>query len=87
MKKSLAFVALALGLSACATPMTMMKNPENAQLVQCGGERSGAIMLGAIGYAIQSGDASDCVKRYSAQGFVILNDGVKAQDPNNPTKK
>lgn len=63
-------------LSACATPRTMMRNPETKQIVQCGGDRSGSIMLGAIGYSMQASDAADCVKTFSAQGFVVVPDAT-----------
>lgn len=73
-------------LSACATPKTMLRNPQTAQVVTCGGDRSGALMGGMIGYSMQAGDAADCVKAYAAQGFVIVNDGVKSNDANSPTR-
>ncbi len=80
-----AFASVLL-LAACATPKTMLRNPATSQVVTCGGDRSGAMMGGMIGYSMQAGDAADCVKSYSAQGFVVVNDGAKSNDANNPMK-
>lgn len=46
------FVLLLL-LSACATPRTVMKNPETGQVTQCGGTATGSFVGGVLGYHIQ----------------------------------
>jgi len=71
-------VALA-ALTACATPATRLMNPETKQVVQCGGDRSGAMMGGMIGYNLQAKDAATCVKEYSALGFEIISDTPNAE--------
>ena len=63
---------LLLTLCACATPVTMMKNPINGSVVRCGGDRSGSIAGGLIGYSLQSNDANKCVQDFSAQGYQII---------------
>ena len=61
-------------LTGCATPITTLQNPGTKQVVECGGERCGAMMGGMIGYNLQANDAADCVKKYSELGFEIIND-------------
>lgn len=69
---------LALGsLAACATPVTTLINPDTKQVVRCGGDRSGAMMGGMIGYSLQADDAAGCVKQYASQGFQVIPDAKK----------
>lgn len=73
-KASLALLlALPLLLSACATPVTTLKNPATGQVARCGGERSGSAAGGLIGYEMQKNDAEKCVKAYKKQGFNVVN--------------
>ncbi len=58
-----------LGLAACATPVTTLKNPKTGQVARCGGERSGSAAGGLIGYEMQKNDAAKCVNDYKLQGF------------------
>ncbi len=64
-----AISAITLSLAACATPVTTLKSSRTGQVVTCGGQRSGAMAGGMIGYDIQKKDADKCVKRYQKQGF------------------
>lgn len=69
---------LALGsLAGCATPVTTLINPDTKQVVRCGGDRSGAMMGGMIGYSLQADDAAGCVKLYAGQGFQVIPDAKK----------
>lgn len=70
--RQMLFILFPLTLSACATPVTMLKNPDNGQVVRCGGDRSGAIGGGLIGYSLQSDDAAKCVQDYAVQGYKII---------------
>lgn len=68
---ALAIVACAL-LTACATPVLMLKNPKTGQIVRCGGEKSGSMALGMIGYNIQKNTDQACANDYEAQGFTRI---------------
>lgn len=70
--KIMTMITCCLLLSACATPVTMMKNPETGQVSRCGGERSGSIAGGLIGYDLQKKDAVSCVEQYYGEGFKII---------------
>jgi len=69
MKNIVLILALCVTLVGCATPVVMLKNSSTGQVVRCGGERSGAMMGGMIGYSLQEGDAEMCVHNFEAQGF------------------
>ena len=71
----LAIIIFGLLLIGCATTTTLLKNQQTGQVAQCGGDRSGSIMFGLIGYAVQQSDAEDCVNRYLGQGFDVINVG------------
>lgn len=60
---------LALGLSACTTQLTTLKNEKTGQVVTCGGDTSASLAGGAIGYNIQKDNDAKCVKNYEKQGF------------------
>jgi len=62
-------ILIVLLLSGCATPVTVLKNPKTGQIERCGGEYSGSLVGGAIGYNIQKGSDDSCVKDFKAQGF------------------
>ena len=72
MKGALPSLFLAVVLAGCATPVVMLKNDATGQVVRCGGERSGSLMGGAIGYSLQKEDAEMCVRDFEAQGFKRL---------------
>ena len=65
-------ISLCAALSGCATPVTMLKAPHGSQVVRCGGDRSGAMVGGLIGYSLQSDDAAKCVQDFAAQGYKII---------------
>jgi len=56
-------------LGGCATPLTVMTNPETGQAVRCGGTATGAMMGGIIGYHIQESNDRNCVNAYLELGF------------------
>ena len=59
-------------LAACATPVTTLKNDTTGQVARCGGDRTGSMMGGMIGYSMNEGDANRCVNDYLEQGFKII---------------
>jgi hypothetical protein len=59
--------------AACTTPVVMLKNDANGQVVRCGGDTSSSLAGGAIGYAIQKGSDDNCVRDFQAQGFRRIN--------------
>lgn len=70
MKYSL--LAILFTLSACATPITVLKNDKTGQFVQCGGSTGGTVLGGIIGYHIQKGADEECVNGYGVNGFKII---------------
>lgn len=56
-------------LSACATPVTAMRNGDS--VVTCGGSSAYSMIGGFAGYQIQRSQDKDCVNQYAAQGYVI----------------
>lgn len=72
MKKILLPLSICLLVSACATPVTMMKNPKTGQVQACGGNSTASITGGAIGYHYQLKDDEKCVKNYKAEGFKVI---------------
>jgi hypothetical protein len=56
-------------LTACSTPSVMLKNPSTGQVVKCGGDASGSMMGGLIGYNIQKNNDDKCIADYESQGF------------------
>ena len=70
-KRAHAVLIIAIGfmMLGCATPKTMLRNETTGQVVRCGGDRSGAMMGGLVGYSLQKDDASKCVRDYEAEGF------------------
>lgn len=68
--KPIYYLALALVLSSCSTPLTTMKKGNS--VVTCGGGSAGAIAGGFIGYKIQESNDADCVKDYASKGYQIV---------------
>ncbi len=73
MKKLLAFFAVTLGLVGCATPAVTLKNDGTGQVVRCGGDATGSMVGGLIGYNIQKGNDATCISTYETQGFKRVN--------------
>lgn len=69
MYKPLALLAV-LSIAACTTPETMLRHPQTGQVARCGGNVSGSLTGGMIGYAIQESNDSKCVASFVEQGFV-----------------
>lgn len=69
--KKILIAAMLLSVAACATPVTVLKNPKTGQVARCGGEVSGSLAGGAIGYNMQKDSAAKCVGSYKAQGFKV----------------
>lgn len=72
-KKYLTLTATLLLLSACTTPMTVLRNNKTGQVVQCGGNISSSMAGGAIGYHIQKKNDGECVAQYKTEGFKVIN--------------
>lgn len=66
------FLAILFTLSACATPLTVLKNERTGQFVQCGGSMIGSAAGGIIGYHIQKGADEECVNEYGSNGFSVV---------------
>ena len=58
-------------LAGCSTPVTILKNEKTGQVARCGGGMGGSMMFGAIGYAIESSNDTECVNQYIKQGFSV----------------
>lgn len=82
MGKMFFLMPLVMLVSGCATPVTMLENPTIGPVARCGGDRSGAIAGGLIGYSLQSEDAARCVQDYSMQGYRVMHTA-----PEKPTVK
>lgn len=71
LKRALLLIsALPIALVGCATPATVLKNPSTGQVARCGGDSSGFMMGGLIGYHVQKDNDRDCIASYEAQGFI-----------------
>ena len=68
----LAFALLSLAVSACATPVTMLKHPGTGQIARCGGGTGGSTAGGLIGYSIEKSADERCVQDFVARGFVPI---------------
>jgi phage tail tape-measure protein len=62
---------MALLLTACATPQTIMKHKKTGEVVTCGGSSVGSVAGGAIGYHIQKSNDEDCVEKYKSEGYEV----------------
>ena len=60
---------IAVVLTGCATPETVLKNEKTGQVAVCGGSRVGAVAGGLIGYNLTKADAKRCVTTHQQQGF------------------
>jgi hypothetical protein len=70
MMKILGLLLAAAGLLAgCATPSVMLKNHSTGQIAKCGGDATGSMTGGLIGYNIQKDNDEKCVRDYESQGF------------------
>ncbi len=69
MKKSLIVFAAAVVLVGCATPAITLKNDGTGQVARCGGDATGSMVGGLIGYNIQKDNDASCVRSYESQGF------------------
>jgi hypothetical protein len=47
----------------------MLKNPSTGQIAKCGGDATGSMTGGLIGYNIQKDNDEKCVRDYESQGF------------------
>jgi len=65
----LAATMLFVALTACATPVVMLKNEATGQVVRCGGGVTGSIAGGLIGHSIEKSYDEDCVRDFEARGF------------------
>jgi hypothetical protein len=72
MNKIICTIAIAITLSACATPTTTLKNKKTGQVATCGGSSTGSFVGGAIGYHVQKDNDESCVKTYQKQGFKVI---------------
>lgn len=59
-------------ISGCATPVLMLKNDKTGQIVRCGGEASGSMAGGLIGYNIQKKTDKACAKDFEDRGFTPI---------------
>ncbi len=67
--KTVFFIFLSGCLAGCATPALTLKNEKTGQVVQCGGDATGSLLGGMIGYNVQKNNDETCAKNYEAQGF------------------
>lgn len=67
--KKIGLLLIAFIVTACATPSTILKNEKTGQVARCGGDATGSMMGGMIGYNIQKDNDEKCVRDFEAQGF------------------
>lgn len=60
---------LAVFLTGCTTPKTILTNSDTGQVVSCGGNTTSSMFFGGIGYYMQKSDDGKCVSDYQEQGF------------------
>lgn len=70
MRSIFVLVLIAFGLSACATPITYLKNKGSGEIVHCGGGTTGSWVAGMVGYSLEKQNDDTCVKDYEAKGYV-----------------
>ena len=63
----------ALALSACATPVTVLKNPQTGQTATCGGGIGGSLLGGVAGYTIEQTYDRKCAAEFVASGYEPVN--------------
>ena len=68
-KHTLPFFLVCAMLTGCATPMVMLKNETTGQITRCGGDATGSMVGGLIGYNIQRNSDDACVRAHEMQGF------------------
>lgn len=59
-------------ISGCATPVLILKNNKTGQIVRCGGEATGSMAGGLIGYNIQKKTDRACARDYEGRGFTRI---------------
>ena len=71
MKSQLTFACFiaSVTLVGCATPMVILKNETTGQIARCGGDATGSMVGGLIGYNIQKNSDDACSRAYETQGF------------------
>jgi hypothetical protein len=67
--KKLIMLLSTISFFGCATPAVMLKNEATGQIVRCGGDATGSMVGGMIGYNIQKDNDGSCVRAYESQGF------------------
>jgi hypothetical protein len=72
MIKNLLLTGALLILSGCSTPAYILKNEAPGQIARCGGDATGSIVGGQIGFNIQKRNDGACVKAYESQGFKAI---------------
>ena len=72
LKINFLFLSSLFVLFGCATPSVVLKNNQTGQIVRCGGDSTGSIAGGLIGYNIQKDNDDKCIKDYEAQGFIRI---------------
>jgi len=69
MKKVLSVLLISIGISGCATPVTVLTNSATGQVARCGGGIGGSIGGGLIGYSVEKSNDENCVRDYLGRGF------------------
>jgi len=69
MKKIIAMTAVCLLLAGCTTPHYTLKHPKTGQIETCGGDATGSLAGGVVGYHIQKSNDQKCVDTLKDQGF------------------
>tara|TARA_B100001778_G_C18201805_1_gene456047 strand:+ start:190 stop:423 length:234 start_codon:yes stop_codon:yes gene_type:complete len=72
MIKYLITAAAIVTLSACTTPKTVLKNKETGQVAICGGNVTGSLIGGVIGYHIQKSNDKNCAVDYHKLGYEVI---------------
>lgn len=78
-----AVLSIGMGLSACTTPVTVLKNNKD-QVIMCGGNTSSSIAAGGIGYLYQKSKDKDCVERYKKEGFKVTQSEERDESEDKP---
>lgn len=69
MKPVLIVVPLALALSGCATPRTVLVHDKTGQIAICGGSATGSLVGGVVGYQMEKASAAECVSDHIEAGY------------------
>jgi len=60
---------IGVSLIGCSTPAVTLKNESTGQVARCGGDATGSMVGGLIGYNMQKSNDESCVGAYESQGF------------------